>query len=229
MKKTISLVVILCIGLLSYAQESEKRIRIGLELTPTFSWFKSDYESVENNAVKLSNRVGVNFDYNFAHNYFFSTGIFIDWQNGSLKYMDPNIPFDIDGTAYAFNTQGETVAVGYKLKYIEIPIGLKLKTNEIGYSTFYTKFGLNTAFNISALGEANQQSVEEADFSKEVNFINVGYHIGGGMEYSLSSDFILFGGVTFQQGFIDVTTNTDGREKDKTIMNNVRINLGILF
>ena len=229
MKKTVILAIILIGSLASQAQESAKKIRIGLELTPTFSWFKSDYESVENDGLKLSNRAGVNIDYNFVHNYFFSTGVFINWQKGGLKYSDANVPFDIDDDMVVFNTLEESVTIDYKLRYLEIPIGLKLKTNEIGYMTYFAKFGLNMAFNISSLGDANQLSVEEADFSEEVNFINVGYHIGGGVEYALSSDFILSGGITFQQGFIDVTSNTDGREKDKTILNNLRIGLGIFF
>ena len=214
-----------------YSQESQKKVRIGLEIAPSFSWFKSDYENVENDALKLSNRVGVNFDYNFFDNYFISTGIFLNWQKGKLKYSDPNIPFEIDDKTLIFNTvgSGETVSVGYAMKYIEIPIGLKLKTNEIGYMTYFAKFGLNSAFNISAIGDANQLAVEDADFSKEVNFINIGYHFGGGAEYALSSNFILTGGLTFQQGFIDVTSNTKERVKDKTIMNQIRLNLGILF
>ncbi|MEA3443310.1 MAG: porin family protein [Bacteroidota bacterium] len=232
MKKSITLSILLIFCLSAWSQDTEKRIRIGLELTPSLSWFKPDYKNVENDAIKLSNRIGVNLDYNFVHNYFVSTGVFLNWQKGRLKYSEANIPFSIDGDILYFNAaadSGKTVAIDYAMKYIEIPISLKLKTNEIGYMTYFAKFGLNTAFNISAFGNANQLAVEEADFSKEVNFINVGYHIGGGVEYSLSSDFIFTGGLTFQQGFIDVTTNTDGRTKDKTIMNNVRLNLGVFF
>ena len=230
MKKTFILAIVLTVSISTFAQDATKKLRIGLEMSPTFSWFKSDYENVENDGLKLSNRVGVNVDYNFVHNYFFSTGIFLNWQNGDLRYSDSTITFDINDKNIIFNENGENnVVLKYAMKYIEIPIGLKLKTNEIGYMTYFAKFGINAAFNISALGEANQKSIEEADFSKEVNFINVGYHFGGGVEYALSSNFILSGGLTFQQGFIDVTSNTDGREKDKTIMNNVRINLGIFF
>ncbi len=213
------------------AQDADKKIRIGLEMTPSFSWFKSDYENVENDALKLSNRVGVNFDYNFVHNYFVSTGIFLNWQKGKLKYSDENIPFDIDDEILTFNSEGtgESVAISYKMKYVEIPVSLKLKTNEIGYMTYFAKFGLNTAFNISALGDANQLAVEDGDLNKEVNFLNAGYHIGGGAEYSLSSNFILTSSLIFQQGFIDITTNTPGRTSDKTILNNVRLSLGVFF
>lgn len=229
MKKTIIFAMLFALCATAFSQSPEKKVRIGLELAPSFSWFKSDYEKVENDALKLSNRVGVVFDYNFFDNYFLSTGIFMSWQKGDLRYTDSNINFDIDDEIMTFNTTEEAVVLKYALKYIEIPIGLKLKTNEIGYMTYFARFGLNTAFNISAIGDANQQSVENADFSKEVNFINIGYHVGGGMEYSLSSNFIFTGGLTFQQGFIDVTTNTDGRVKDKTIMNQVRLILGVLF
>lgn len=230
MKKTILFAMLLAFVSAVYSQESQKKVRIGLEIAPSFSWFKSDYENVENDALKLSNRVGVNFDYNFFDNYFLSTGIFLNWQKGDLRYYDSIIPFKINGQETFLNENGEdNVIVKYALKYIEVPVSMKLKTNEIGYMTYFAKFGLNAAFNISAIGDANQKSIEEKDFSKEVNFINVGYHFGGGVEYALSSNFILTGGLTFQQGFIDVTSNTKGREKDKTIINQIRLNLGILF
>jgi len=33
----------------------------------------------------------------------------------------------------------------YNLKYVEIPLSLKLRTNEIGYLTYYGNFGFRTA------------------------------------------------------------------------------------
>ncbi len=155
----------------------------------------------------------------------------MNWQRGDLKYSDPSIGFDIDNQTYTFNgpLSGETVTMKYRLKYLEIPFGLKLKTHEIGYLTYFTKFGLNAAFNLSAMGDANQKSIEDADFNNEINFINFGYHLGFGLEYSLWSDFILSGGLTYYQGIGDVTTNSDYRENDKIILSNVRLSIGVYF
>ena len=33
--------------------------------------------------------------------------------------------------------------ITYKIQYLSIPIGLKLKTNQIGYLTFFTNIGLD--------------------------------------------------------------------------------------
>lgn len=225
MKKLSILLALIFVSTWAFSQTSDKRIRLGLSMSPGYSWLKSDYTNVETDAGKLEFAYGINLDYQLLDNYYFTTGLFMKRSGGKLKYQD-NVPFMINDTLANFSSG---VSVNYGLQYFIIPIGLKLKTNEIGYLTYFANFGLNPMFNIKATGDANQLSVENANINQEVNFFNLGYFVGAGAEYALSSHFILFGAIDYNQGFIDVTANTDGREKDKTVLSHLALKLGIFF
>ncbi|MDG2344068.1 MAG: outer membrane beta-barrel protein [Flavobacteriales bacterium] len=95
------------------------------------------------------------------------TGVSLITSSGELNYADNNISFD--STCYVLNVDEEFVEweqafdsnndllVGnqlYLLKsrsmsisYVNIPVALKMKTNEIGYLTWFAEFGANFGFN----------------------------------------------------------------------------------
>lgn len=230
MKKYVIILALILLYNPIFSQDFGKRLRLGIGASPSLSWMSSDYKNVVGDGVKLSVKYGINFDYRILDNYYFSGGLKMSSLNGKLKYADENLPFMAGNTLVLFNTDGsENVSIDYKLKYIEIPLGMKLKTNEIGYLTYFARFGLNPAINISAIGSANQLSIEDVDINDEVNFFTLGYHFGAGVEYALSTNFIFMGGISYNQGFIDVTSSTDGREKDKTVISSVALNFGIFF
>jgi hypothetical protein len=62
-----------------------------------------------------------------------------------------------------------------------------------------------------------------------VNIFNLGYYIGMGAEYSLGGSTAICIGLYYTNGFLDVTTDHDNQPSDKVIMNNVALNLGIIF
>ena len=230
MKKYVIILALIFLYNPIFSQDFGKRLRLGVGASPSLSWMSSDYKNVVRDGVALSVKYGINFDYRILDNYYLSGGLKMSSQKGKLQYLDENLPFLAGNTIVLFNTVGsDKVSVDYKLKYIEIPLGLKLKTNEIGYLTYFARFGLNPAINISSIGSANQLSIEDVDINDEINFFSLGYFFGGGVEYAISTNFIFMGGITYNQGFIDVTHNIEGREKDKSIISSVALNFGIFF
>jgi hypothetical protein len=53
----------------------------------------------------------------------------------------------------------------------------------------------------------------------------MGYHFAGGMEYNLVGNTSLMIGVSYMNGFTDVTQNSD----EKTVMHAFELRIGILF
>ena len=220
MKKRISLYfALIFISFQAFSQEPG--FRFGITVDPVVSWLHPDVSSVDSKGNRLGFNIGLIVDKFFAKNYALSTGLSIHNGGGSLLFKDPtSIRTNRETVPLAPNTK-----VTYKLQYLHIPIGLKLCTNEIGYTTFYGQLGLNTMINIKATGTASNNVFENENISKEINLINLGYHIGGGVEYSIGGNTRLTAGLMYLNGFTDVTN----RGADKVVLQNLLIKLGVIF
>lgn len=204
----------LFISMSTFAQEAP-RSRFSFVLSPQISWLKSDHSAVSSNGNLFGYNFGVVMDRFFAENYALTTGLTINTTGGKLEYKD-GVTMEIGG-----KTIEDLTDVTYRLKYIEVPFGLKLLTNEFNRSRYYGQFGLYGQFNIKT-NDGNGKSM-----SKEVNFFDMGYHLGGGMEYSLGGDTYLLVGLLYNNGFLDVTSNSE--YNDNTHLNRLVIQFGIVF
>ena len=108
---------------------------------------------------------------------------------------------------------------------VDIPIGLKLKTEELGYSTLFLQLGFNPMILLNAKGSSEDASFKKEDIRESINLFGLGYHAGLGVEYALGGRTALIGGLRWSSGFTDVTDND--RANVKT--NAITIHLGILF
>ncbi|MEA3462027.1 MAG: porin family protein, partial [Bacteroidota bacterium] len=164
---------------------------------------------------------GLNMDYFFAENYAFVLGFGINNIGGKLLYADSTI----------FLSKGDTLllepnqSAKLNLQYIDIPIGLKLKTEEMGYATYFLQLGFNPMFRLNARATSDEASLDKEDISESIILFNLGYHVGIGIEYKLGGSTALIGGLRWNGGLTDVTDND--RANVKT--NALSINLGILF
>jgi opacity protein-like surface antigen len=139
------------------------------------------------------------------------------------------------------------------LQYIEVPLTLKLKTNEIGYLTYYGQIGITPGVKLKGRVDASSNNqnddLQNTNVLKDINFVNLALTVGGGIEYSLTKDVSLLAGIYFNNGFINVIPkdggdenvniqnkiNKDKAERPKTSdgekisMNNVSLRLGFMF
>ncbi|MCW3804061.1 porin family protein [Plebeiibacterium marinum] len=207
MRKTTSLFLLLLVlsGSVFAQNTRETDFRFAFVLSPQISWLKSDNSTVDGNGSLFGYNFGIEMDKFFAKNYAISSGLTINTTGGKLKY---------DNT----NTTEE-----YRLKYIEVPFRLKLQTSDFQRSSFYGVFGLSSMFNIKTNdGSGN-------NINDDINFFNVGYQFGGGMQYSIGGDAYLKFGLTYNQGLTDVTDDSSVNVNDKATLNRLVFNFGIIF
>lgn len=194
------------------AQENNSSIRLAFQLSPQLSWLNSDHEDIESGGNLFGYNFGVTLNKFFAPNYAFHTGLTINTTGGVLK-----VPNEEDNEEDAVITDKITM----RLKYIEIPFGLHLKTNEFRRAVYYGQFGLSTQMNIKATDQ------DDNSLSSDINFFDLGYHFGGGIEYSLGGTNYLMIGVQYNNGITDITDND--RLKDKTVLNRLVFQFGLIF
>ncbi len=216
MKKYLFIAILAIISIKAFSQDT----RFTVFVDPQFSWMSSDIKAVESDGSKFGVNIGLNMDNFFAQNYAFTTGISIDNTGGNLIFEDSTTLKTNGGNEEL--PEGSTVH--YKLQYINIPLGLKLKTNEIGYLTFFANLGINGGINIKATGEVDNFELENENISDEIKLFNLGYYIGAGVEYSIGGNSAIILGLTYTNGFIDITDDSD-----KVTLSNFAIRIGILF
>ncbi len=206
MRKSLLLLVCLTIASGFVWGQQEGRTRLSFVLNPQISWIKSDIENVDSRGSMAGYNFGVVADRFFAENYAFSTGLTVNTTGGKLKYTPE---------------EGGSYHTDYHLRYLEVPFGLKLRTNDFRRTAFYGRFGLASQFNIGAK-DANDLSL-----SSQVRFINFSYHLGAGLEYSIGGSNALMFGLLFNNGINDITKQSGF--KDKAVLNRFVFEIGFIF
>ena len=233
--------------------DEDRKFRFGLQFSPNISWLKANTAGYESNGTKMGFSYGLSFEYFISKNYLFSTGINLLKVGGKLSY---NTVADVSDVATLVINQPVDIEKDYTLKYIEVPLMLKLKTNEIGYLTYFGQFGFNVGFNYKSRSNfkypsdfiLKSQKFSSDDISDEINWINLSLVIGLGVEYNISGNTALMLGITYNNGFInqldtkvnvldangnaliDSNGNPVYSEKDASAnLNYIALNIGIFF
>ncbi|RDC57277.1 PorT family protein [Pedobacter chinensis] len=226
MKKIATILILSFLSLGGWAQTSPLTsygFRLGLTATPTIGWVKP--EQGKTNSVALGFSYGLIGDFNFAPNYSFSTALTVTTVNGKsteadpvyIKSMDhganPNIPVAYD--------------LKYKIQYLELPLTVKLKTIKENGRRFYGQFGLSNAVLLSAKQDAvsGNTKFDDVKISDYTKFYRAGLLIGGGGEFDISGNASVIAGLTFNNGFTNITT-----DKNRDVRNHyLALNFGIFF
>lgn len=252
MKKINTLILFCLLTGLSFAQDgksSSSKFRLGFKASPNISWFSSDNGNMIASEKSLQFGYGLNFDIFFTENYAIGTGFNINNMGGTLSYFKKYENGDDISTTTNLPITGTTqiaeITRDLTLKYIQIPLTLKLKTNEIDLITYWGQFGLGLNMNMKAFsndeidflnyqttdasgnltGINNSSRVSESfskvDVKDDINIFSSNLILAAGIEYSLSGNTSLLVGFTFQNGFTDVL-RSEGIAKDQS--NNPSLN-----
>ncbi len=194
--------------------------RISVTADPQFVWLASDNEKDRREGLMMGINTGLETDFFFAERYAFTTGITLDNLGGKLSYSDTT-RITVSGSEYLIPSG---TMIKQRIQYLGIPLGLKLKTQEIGYSTYFVKLGFTPMINIRSRGRGGVLP-DKVNFAGETNLLNLNYFFSLGVEYSLGGTTSLFGGLGYSSGFMDVTK----RPEHKITTRSLFIKSGILF
>lgn len=254
MKKTFLLSLTTLVAALSVkAQEDSKiddrKLRFGAYVAPTISWMRptastddKNQFNVKSNGSKMGFTWGLMADYNFADNYAVVTGLQLNTTGGKI------LAERRDQTPSA--SVVEKADFDYKLNFLEIPVALKLRTDEIQGFRFFGQLGITTGFNIAKKATYEVQYRDESQVAQTAEGDNVKLkgtlgiapvmfqmNIGAGAEYPINKKLKAYAGIFFNNGFAPDATkpnnydlNYKGEFRDaNTRLNNVALRLGLFF
>lgn len=201
---------------------AQSNLRLGVNLDFMASWLSPKSNRIDKDGARPGIGGGLMIEYYFRPNYGFITGLTLATQGGNILYNDSlNISIGDRGSVPIL--AGSTVA--YNISYLSIPLGLKLKTNEIGYFTYFAELGLMQMINIGSRATSTDNRLNKDIVPKEINLFNMAYFFGGGVEYNVGGQSTLLAGIFFNNGFIDVLSNND----HKAVQNYLTFRFGVIF
>jgi hypothetical protein len=243
--------IILLLAIIAFQFANAQEFRFGLTASPEFNFAGVKADNVNNDGARIGFNYGFLADFTLGTNerYAFSTGF-------THRLAGYNLSQEVPDTA---NPGGKVSAhETIKLQYIEIPLTIRLRTNEIGYITYYGQFGLvpgllvSSRINQSYASPYNDDNrypklnFEDKKIGKDLNgedidtenagFFNLSLHFGIGLEYSLGGATALMGGLYYNNGFLNTYTPVDELNQNSELARNEAIKLsnfglriGVLF
>ncbi len=215
MKKLI--VPLLILGFACHSATGQmSNLRLGLHVTPAMTWLTSNDDLINRTGSNASIGAGFAGEYFMTENLAFTGGIGLRFNaGGTLQHEHGgNLWINSELSDDRFNMGDkplpDRVKLQYKLQYLEIPLSIKLRTNEKGYLRYYGELPILTVgMNTQARGNIEGEEIESSgeNIAPDVNFFNFQLGIGGGIEYALSPTISFVGGLYFHAGLNDITNN----------------------
>lgn len=232
--KFLVLTALVAIGFQVFSQT--KPFRFGLKVAPNIGWISPDTEDYENDGPMGGFSWGFISDISILENYYFGTGFNVGYLNGKLNFpYQEEIITGGDTTLY----QGMMNRV-YNLRYIDVPLTLKMKTSNFGKVQVYGQIGFSLGFNVKAkakdtftynIGNSEKADDSEHSISDDITFLKGSLLLGGGIEYFIDNSTSILVGVTYSNGISNIMKNWNpvNKEDQKAIPNYLELTLGVIF
>ena len=191
----------------------------GLKASPLINWMKPDADNYSGDGAKAGFAWGFIAERNFTENHSLASGFNMLFNGGKLKFPSEQ------------NGEAGTMYRNYFIKYIEIPLTLKMRTNSINGIRYFGRIGLGSAFKISSKSIDEFTSITgTTTTSSKKNYDNVSFAresliIGMGGEYELKEGPKLGVELSFNNGFTNILTEPN----EKATPNFLELAFSILF
>ena len=205
--------VLLLLSLAGITQAQD--YRIGIRVAPALSNVRTSVDgtntSLERDGTAVKFLLGAFADFQFKENYFFQGGI--NYAGKSSKIS-------------ARNGGGPTLNEEYDHEYIQVPLLLKLYTNEVVLDTkVYFNFGVVPEIRLSTSDGAPGNLL----ITEFKNF-DVAGNLGGGVERSIGVNTRVFAGLNYNIGFLNIVDQQSLAADPITLKSNlIFLEIGIKF
>ncbi len=246
------------------AQKGE--FHLSIQAAPQVSWLSAPDKAetdVKASGSQFGFGIGVHGDYYFSERYAITAGlVFQTNAGGTLEYNQAPFMGILDKSKLGeggFKTVsfGKGTKVTYNNQYVEVPIGLKLHTEEVNGMRFFGNLpiltlGFRTQSQADITGDAiyldESQSPalltsKNVDWKKQniggdMSVFNLYIGGGAGVEYRLGETTTVIGGLFYQHGLIDATRNFNYQtsinsdvltEDSNAQLSAISLRLGVMF
>jgi hypothetical protein len=183
------LAFILLFILISSLEQVAAQVDIGIRFSPTFSFNRlqtdSDTLRLRTDGLGVRFMLGPILDFNINRNYYFSTGLF---------YAPKRVAYKSSSQSGNFNAEES-----YNLQYLQIPLNLKLLTNEVSLDK-RLYFQLGTLIDVKINEKANVQD----PIITKYNLFDAGINLGFGLDYRIGLNTRLNIGFGYYRGLFNV-------------------------
>ena len=187
MKKWFLIFLTTVVALNSQAQD--KKFAIGGAINPGISWLQPENSHFTSEGAVFSFSYGLNFDYYFSENYALSSGLQVMNWGGKVSYPDL-FPQGASTELAQVRSTSE-----YRYSAVSVPLYLKLKTNPIGYNSYFAEFGFSFLFpfKTSISTTSTYQDGTSTDRGTEsifdnTPFVSVNLYLAAGIEIPISGN-----------------------------------------
>ena len=241
MKKSLLFVgLLLAMSLTASAQNNG--FAFGFKFGPGFDWTGSTTGAAKSEGMRMGFGVGVVAEYYFADNYAIVSGVNVNMNRGHYSFLNGRMTTDSVPELETY-----TVDRMYKATIYEVPLMLKMMTNELG------GLPLRAFAQVGAgIGYAQKVKVKDdnADAwlatNKEYSNLRASMKFGMGAQYAIDQSTRIFAGLYFSHDFINninsITPNHyknyfdengdkigERETKLNVLQNRIGLEVGVLF
>lgn len=230
MKKIVLAILVLAATISTASAQFE----IGLKVSPSVTSLRAESpndHSFSSDGSHFGFGGGLVVDYFFGENYAFSTGLLLTGKGGTISYTD--VSGGVTGQPF-------TATQKISMQYLEIPLTVKLFTNEIAPAT-RVYFQVGGSLNVPIGSRINDSkfytdpampSSSQTKASDHFLFFDADALVGTGVEYQLAKSTKVFAGISYHRGLVNIDhyfEKTRGFQ-DVIIKNSaVALDLGLKF
>lgn len=211
MKKIAPVLLLMSFAFLGFAQP-----KLGLVVGPSISMNQVKYVddanfNYDNDGSAFKFRFGLEADFMLSETYAFSTGAIFAPKRAGFT-VDP-----LDGSPSS--TQD------YKVHYLQLPVTLKLFTSEI-------QPDLKLYFQLGFKGEIklfDEPFEEDYDLVEKFHLFDCSFTGGVGLEYGAGVNTILYGGLFYDRGLVNIVKSSMTENKLTAKMHTLDLKVGLKF